>query len=232
MMIRKWYLVIALICCFQISRAQDNYEIQVYGADLVAPNTTMVELHSNFTFDGSKSIHYGVLPTEHVFHETIEITHGFNPWLEVGFYFFNSIGSDGRTQYVGSHIRPRIAIPDSFHWPVGLSLSTEVGFQKSAFSEDTWTLEIRPIIDKKINHLYLAFNPAFDKSLQGLNVNQGFVYSPNFKVGYDISKTVSPGLEYYGSIGPLNDIAPFNQQQHQIFLVVDLNWDPKWEFNA
>jgi hypothetical protein len=28
---------------------QDNYEIQVYGSDLVAPDHTMVELHSNFT---------------------------------------------------------------------------------------------------------------------------------------------------------------------------------------
>ena len=29
--------------------AQGNYEIQVYGADTVAPKNLMVELHSNFT---------------------------------------------------------------------------------------------------------------------------------------------------------------------------------------
>ncbi|MGH9528291.1 MAG: hypothetical protein ACRD2S_00050, partial [Terriglobales bacterium] len=29
--------------------AQDNYEIQVYGSDLVPAGNTMVELHSNFT---------------------------------------------------------------------------------------------------------------------------------------------------------------------------------------
>lgn len=33
------------------TRAQGNYEIQVYGADTVAPRSTMVELHSNFTTD-------------------------------------------------------------------------------------------------------------------------------------------------------------------------------------
>src|ERR1700748_1016521 len=111
-------------------KAQDNYEIQVYGSETVDSGHTMVELHSNYTLDGSKTAIEGVLPTNHVEHETVEITHGWTPWFETGFYFFNSIGSEGRTAYVGSHIRPRIAIPVSWKWPVGLSLSTEFGFQK------------------------------------------------------------------------------------------------------
>jgi hypothetical protein len=36
--------------------AQDNYEIQVYGSDTVAPKNTMLELHSNFTIDGSEPV--------------------------------------------------------------------------------------------------------------------------------------------------------------------------------
>lgn len=36
-----------------LAKAQDNYEIQVYGSDTVAPKTTMLELHSNFTAEGS-----------------------------------------------------------------------------------------------------------------------------------------------------------------------------------
>ena len=34
---------------------QGNYEIQVYGSDTVSPGNTMVELHSNFTLNGSKT---------------------------------------------------------------------------------------------------------------------------------------------------------------------------------
>ncbi len=66
--------------------AQDNYEIQVYGADTVPAHSTMVELHSNFTVDGSKTIHDGLLLTNHAEHKTLEITHGFNSWFETGFY--------------------------------------------------------------------------------------------------------------------------------------------------
>ena len=71
--------------------ARDNYEIQVYGSELVAPGHTMFELHSNFTIDGSKTIVDGVYPTNHAEHETVEITHGFTDYFECGFYIFTSI---------------------------------------------------------------------------------------------------------------------------------------------
>ena len=35
--------------------AQDNYEIQVYGAETVPPKNLMVELHSNFTVSGTRA---------------------------------------------------------------------------------------------------------------------------------------------------------------------------------
>jgi hypothetical protein len=48
-----------------VTRAQTNYEIQVYGSDLIDPARTMVELHSNFTIDGSKTIMDDVYSTNH-----------------------------------------------------------------------------------------------------------------------------------------------------------------------
>lgn len=212
--------------------AQDNYEIQVYGAETVAKGATMLELHSNFTFGGKRQVMDGVLPTHNIEHETIEITHGFNSWFETGFYFFNAIGSDNRTNYVGSHIRPRAQIPESWHWPVGLSLSLEAGYQKPAYSVDDWTLEIRPIIDKTWGKLYVALNPVFDKSLHGINENKGFSFSPNIKVSYNLTKFFAGGFEYYGSVGKLTELDPYQQQQHQLFLVIDLTWLADWEFNA
>ncbi len=224
--------LLLLLAAFSL-RAQDNYEIQVYGAETMEKGHTMVELHSNITLSGSKLVSdEGELPTNNVIHETIEITRGWTTWFETGFYIFNSIGSDGRTAYVGSHIRPRVAVPDSWKWPVGLSLSLEFGFQKSAFSASTSSLEIRPIIDKKWGGLYLAFNPTVDKSFAGLGDNDNYIFSPNFKASYDVSKVVALGVEYYGSTGPFFHYAPINEQDHQFFLATDLNFSENWEFNA
>jgi hypothetical protein len=223
---------IVFTCTISIrGMAQDNYEIQVYGAETVAKGNTMVELHSNFTADGSRQVENGVLPTNHVLHETIEITHGWNPWFETGFYIFNTIGSDNRTTYVGSHIRPRVRAPESWKWPVGVSLSLEAGYQKREYSEDDWTLEIRPIVDKQLGKLYMSLNPTFDKSFHGVNKDLGYVFSPNVKAAYNLTKVVAAGLEYYGSLGPLNQFQPYQSQQHQLFAAIDLDWSPDWEFN-
>src|SRR5258707_3735060 len=170
MRITIYGILLTCVCPF-FSTAQENYEIQVHGSQTVTKGNTMVELHSNFTFDGSKAYADGVQPTNHVFHETIEITHGWNSWFETGFYFFNHIGNDNRTTYVGSHIRPRVMVPASWKWPVGVSLSLEAGYQKRDYSEDDWTLEIRPIVDKQLGKLYLSLNPTFDKSFHGLGKN-------------------------------------------------------------
>jgi hypothetical protein len=225
-------LIFSQFLFISIARSQDNYEIQVYGSETVPKHNTMVELHSNFTVQGSKTMINGVLPTHHVFHETIEITHGFTDWFETGFYLFNTIGNQGRTSYVGSHIRPRVALPYKYHFPVGLSLSAEVGYQKREYSEDDWTVEIRPIIDKTIKKFYFAFNPVLDKSLHGLNSKQSFVFSPNAKISYSVTKQIIPGLEYYGSVGPVTKFSAFQYQQQQLFLVLDLNYSEDWEFNA
>jgi hypothetical protein len=213
------------------TRAQDNYEIQVYGSDLVDPSHTMVELHSNFTFQGSKTVMDGMLPTNHQLHETIEITHGFTDWFETGFYIFTAEQSGLGIDWVGDHIRPRFAIPKKWNWPVGLSLSQEIGYQRRQFSVDTWTYELRPIIDKQAGRWYLSFNPTFDKSIHGLSASQGFVFSPNVKISYDFTKKVTGGIEYYGSVGPATEFLPVAQQQHQIFPAIDLNLSSKWEVN-
>ena len=213
------------------ARAQDNYEIQVYGASLVDAGHTMVELHSNFTVDGRSAEVDGLLPTLHAFHETVEITHGFSPWLEVGFYVFTSARDGNGWNWVGDHIRPRVAVPESWHWPVGVSLSQEIGYQRRIFSTDTWTWEIRPIIDKQVGRWYWALNPALEKSITGENAGRGWEFSPNAAVSYDFTREVTGALEYYASFGPVTGFDPGPEQQHQLFAALDLNVSPKWEIN-
>ncbi|HEY6370337.1 MAG TPA: hypothetical protein VIX37_07140 [Candidatus Sulfotelmatobacter sp.] len=213
------------------ARSQDNYEIQVYGSDTVPPQTTMVEIHSNFTVDGSKTVQDGMLPTNHAEHETLELTQGITDWSEVGFYVFTSIQPGEGWQWVGHHIRPRVRAPEKWHWPVGVSLSLEFGYQRAAYSPDTWTLEIRPIVDKKIGPWYLAFNPAMDRSFHGPSVNQGVTFSPAAKFSYDFTKKIAGGLEYYGSYGSLAGFDALRNQQQQIFPTLDVDFGPQWEFN-
>jgi len=211
--------------------AQDNYEIQVYGAETVEPGHAMVELHSNFTIDGSKQMTDGLYPTNHALHETVEITRGFTDWFETGLYIFTSARSGQGYQWVGNHLRPRVRAPEKWHWPVGVSLSNEFGYQRRPFSEDTWTWEIRPIVDQKIGKWYWAGNPALERSWHGPGVKRGVVFSPNLKFSYDFTPKIAGGIEYYGSLGPVTGFDPVSRQQHQIFPAIDLDLAPQWEIN-
>jgi hypothetical protein len=213
------------------AEAQENYEIQVYPYDTVLPGHTMVELHSNFTVKGTKTYDDGLNPTNHAWHETIEITHGFNSWFETGFYIFTAARASDGWQWVGDHIRPRFRIPESWHWPVGVSLSQEFGYQRRSFSEDTWTWEIRPIIDKQVGPWYLSFNPTLERAFHGENVRQGVEFSPNLKVGYDFTPKIAGGFEYYGGLGPITGFDPISQQGQQLFPSIDLDLAPEWEVN-
>ncbi len=218
------------------THAQDNYEIQVYGSEATPKNVTMVEIHSNFTVDGQKQVVNGVPPSNHALHETLEITHGFTDWFEIGFYVFTSIQAgdgrnDGGWSWVGDHIRPRLTAPESWHLPVGLSVAQEIGYQRRKFAEDSWNYELRPIIDKKLGRWYFSFNPTFDRALHGLNTGRGWEFSPNVKVGFDFTKKITGGFEYYGALGPVSNFDPISQQSQQIFPTIDLDLSPNWEFN-
>jgi hypothetical protein len=218
----RWLHLVALLLLAGAARAQDNYEIQVYGSETVAPRMTMVELHSNVTAQGE----------QHAVRETLELTHGFNDWFEMGFYVFTTAGAGQSWSYVGDHIRPRVRVPPHWHWPVGVSLSTEIGYVRARYAEDTWSWELRPIVDKTLGRWYLAFNPALEKSLHGGNAGRGFEFAPALNVKFDVTPKVATGIEYYAALGPLAHLDPSGAQSHQIYPSIDLNLSPDWEFNA
>jgi hypothetical protein len=191
---------------------------------------TIFELHSNFTFKGEKNIVEGVRPAYHSLHETVEITHGFTENFEIGFYLFTNYTHSYGYKIFGTHIRPRIAVPEKWKWPVGVSLSTEFGYQKKEYSSDTWSIEIRPIIDKQIKNFYIAFNPTFGIGLKGVSNDHTPGFQPNIKTSYTFNK-VALGLEYYGNIGQINNVPPPGQQAHALFFVADLYVHPRWEVN-
>ncbi|GAB2832274.1 hypothetical protein [Ferruginibacter profundus] len=227
---RKLYTVIILLLLYNRTLAQDNYEIQVYASPTQARGSTIFELHSNFTFNGEKNVLDKVRPSYHALHETVEITHGVTENFEIGFYIFTNYTNPYGYRYVGSHIRPRVKVPDSWHWPVGVSLSTEVGFQSREYSGDTWSVEIRPIVDKQFDKFYIAFNPTLGIGLKGSDDHTP-AFEPNIKTSYSFNK-LALGVEYYGSLGQLNQIPPVSQQSHALFAVADLTFDPRWEVNV
>jgi len=209
--------------------SQADNEIQVYASPTIQYKWTIFELHSNYTFKGSK---YLVDPkTARWTNKTLEITHGFGKNFEIGFYTFTAFSPDKHFQYLGNQIRPRITIPDSWKWSFGASLSAEFGFfRPSDTSRYVWQGEIRPIIDKISGDWYFSFNPNIDFTLSGPEKGVGF--APQFKTVYTMLEKVGFGIEYYGSLGYFKNILPVDMQEHLIGPMIDLYLHPMWEING
>lgn len=223
-------LLIVIFCMAGIPSifAQENYEIQVYQSDLIKPHQTMFELHSNTTL---KKTSENDLFSQNFFRETVEITHGFCKWFELGSYLFTNIGTHGSSDIVGVHLRPRLAIPEDKNLPVGISVSTEIGYAKKKYSDPPWTLELRPILDKKFDRLLLALNAVFSWGLSK-NSDHTTEFGAAFKSSCDVSHKLALGVEYYGGYGALTEFLPYKQEQHQLFGVIDVDFGPEWEFNS
>ena len=113
----------------------------------------------------------------------------------------------------------------------GRQSPTEIGYQRAVYSPDTWTWEIRPIVDKYMGRWYWAINPALERTWHGPDVKQGLGFAPGAKLSYDFNKQISGGVEYYADYGRLGAFDSLHYQQQQIFVVTDLNVSPNWEIN-
>ena len=210
--------------CGLLAQAQDPFEIQIYEYELVPKGMWNLETHANFTGRGVKKFEGTVAPTHHQFHLTYELTRGVTKHFELAGYLVlaRRAGPGGGWDFVGWRVRPRFAVPESWNWPVGVSLSLEVGFPKAAYEENKTTFELRPIIEKKWGRLQLDVNPVLGRALRCPGTSEGWDFEPGVRIAWAATERFEPSLEYYGGTGPIRDVLPIREQSHQFYPGWDL----------
>ena len=226
--VKYLFIGVNLITSITLNAQADN-EIQVYASPTVGAKRTIAELHNNYTLKGSENL---IDPkSARWLNHTLEITHGIAKNVEIGFYTFITLSPEGKYQYLGNQIRPRVTAPDRWNLPFGASLSAEFGrFRDSVSIPYYWQGEIRPIIDKTFGNIYTSFNPNIDFVLSGPGKHWGF--SPQFKTYYNIRQKAGIGLEYYSSFGSFGDFLPVKEQEHLLGPMFDLLAYPDWELQT
>lgn len=225
----KYLAIVYFLATSITSTAQADNEIQVYASPTIGNKRTIVELHNNYTFSGSK---YLADPQNaRWLNHTLEITHGIAENVEIGFYTFVTLSPDGSYQYLGNQIRPRFTAPERWKFPFGASLSAEFGrFRDNVLTPFYWQGEIRPIIDKTIGNVYASLNPNIDFVVSGPGKQWGF--SPQFKTFYNIKQKAGVGFEYYSGLGSFNHFLPMKRQEHLLGPMFDLLAFPEWELQT
>jgi hypothetical protein len=213
---------------------QDPFEVQVYEYETVPKGLWNLETHLNYIGKGTKEFEGPVAPTEHQFHLTFELTRGITNHFELAGYLVFAHRADGGFDFVGWRVRPRVSLPEEWGLPVAVSISGEVGFPKRTYEENSATLEIRPIIEKKLRRWQLDFNPVVARALSGPGTSLGWEFEPGARIGYEYNTRLDLSLEYYGALGPIGQWLPAGEQVHQFYPGGDLKLSENvvWNFGV
>jgi hypothetical protein len=86
------------------------------------------------------------------------------------------------------------------------------------FSDAKWNMEIRPIMGIRKGDYEFIVNPIVDI---GFGQNGGLVFAPAARFARNFGENFALGIEYYSDLGPFPNFVTLNEQQHNIYAVVD-----------
>jgi len=217
----------ALVSLARLAAAQvDPFEFEVYPAQTVGHGMIELESLNSFVVDGhdhgDAGTSSGAYPSNHMYRTAIELTYGLTDKIEAAAYLNLAHPNGASFQYAGSKFRLRGSLFEPGQLPVDLGWYVELEWHKTPqFDDSELELELRPIIEKDIGRVEIDLNPLFEKAIfVGPDKNKGFEFGYVAGIYYNLERWLSPGLEFYGGIGLIDDVDPLDEQQHYLFPVL------------
>ena len=220
-------LLLAVLACsaaaaLRCSAGVDASEFEVYPYATTARGMFELETQnavvSKGHTDGGEGLSEGIFPSEKQWFNSYEFTYGLTDRIEGAIEMHMAQPNGEGLKWAGDNIRLRGRLFDEGILPVDVGWYAELEFHKTPqFDDASRELELRPIIEKDLGPVSLMFNPTFEKVLAGAGRGQGFEFSYAAGVQYRLFRRLSPGLEFYGGTGLVDQPDPASDQQHYVF---------------
>jgi hypothetical protein len=204
----------------------DPFEFEVYPAQTLGAGKVELESLNSFIPSGHSKGEDGTSAGDYasdlMYRTSFELTYGLTDKLEAAAYLNLAHPNGASFQYAGSKYRLRGSLFEQGELPVDLGWYVELEWHRiHQFDGNQLELELRPIIEKDIGRLEIDLDPTFEKAIfVGPNKNRGLEFGYAAGVYYNWMKALTPGLEFYGGIGLIDDNDPLHQQQHYVFPVI------------
>lgn len=218
-------VVVIIWCLWPGAVLAQTDEIQIYDAQIAAPGVFNLTLHDNYTPDGRAVPDYpgGIVPN-HALNGVPEWAYGVTPWFEAGLYMpLYSFAGNGSLTFNGFKLRTLFVEPDAANQRFIYGVNFEFSYNTEHWDQNRYTQEIRPIIGWHLGSLDIIVNPILDNSYKGFS---RLDFAPASRVAYHFDKAWAVAAEEYDDFGPLRGFNAANQQQHQLFGVLDYNGKP------
>jgi hypothetical protein len=126
---------------------------------------------------------------------------------------------------------PHFRLFEAGGWKLGGALEIEWQRQPQ-YVDNQLGIDFHPIIERDFGPIRILLNPAVEKSLIGPDAGKGLEFSYGAKVAYQWKRWCSPGVEFYGNVGKIDDTDPLRRQEHYIMPVVDAQLTDAWHLTA
>jgi hypothetical protein len=224
-------VVIAFAAAMPVdAAAQDLFELEVFRYELAPPGGYGVEFHTNAMSKGAlapaaRNANHRPL------HLSVEITRGWTNRFESALFIQTApFGSSGSARFAGGHLRAKYRIGETPHLPLGIALSAEYTFNRSAFDRELQTLEIRPILDYRQGRLWLVANPGLEIVTHGSDGGLEPSFDLSAGGGWQLLSRLALTADYFSSSATTRHLAPEVDAHHLIFAGTNINLSSRWEF--
>jgi hypothetical protein len=202
----------------------DPFEFEVYPYQTVGKGVVELESLNSFVAkghsEGGEGTARGDYPSRQMYRTAVELTYGLTSKLEAAAYINLAHPNGTSFVYAGSKFRLRGSLFEQGQLPVDLGWYLELEWHKVPQFDDTeLELEFKPIIEKDFGRLEIDLNPKFEKALNGPDQSKAIEFGYAAGLYYNYWREFSPGLEFYGGVGLMDDSDPIHEQQHYIFPV-------------
>ena len=220
-------LAAVLVSCF-FSFATNVHaqtdEIQVYDAEINNPGQFNVVLHNNYTPRGrTQSDFQGGMAPNHALNGAAEWAYGVREWLEVGTYLpLYSITGEGSLVWNGAKLRALFVAPHASERLFFYGINFEFSYNALHWESTRTSGEIRLIFGSHLGPVDLIVNPIMDTSFNGI---RQLDFAPSERIAYNFSGVWAAALEHYADYGHVKSLEPVDQQEQELFAVVDYKGD-------
>ena len=135
-----------------------------------------------------------------------------------GFYAPFAVDQNGTPYSNAIKIRQLFVTPNAADREIFYGVNFEFSYAMPQFSDAKWNMEIRPIMGIRKGDYEFIVNPIVDI---GFGQNGGLVFAPAARFARNFGENFALGIEYYSDLGPFPNFVTLNEQQHNIYAVVD-----------
>jgi hypothetical protein len=215
----RCFYVAAILLMASVLSARAADEIQVYNAEIAKVGQWTFQLHNNYAFIGRKEPDFpGGLVPNHALQGTGEWAYGITDWWEMGFYTPYAVDQELTPYSNAIKIRQLFVIPNAAEREFFYGVNFEFSYAMPQFLDTRWLIEMRPIVGWRKGDYEFIINPIVDF---GIGQNGGADFAPAARFARNLGENFALGFEYYTDLGRPQDRLPFNEQQHNLYAVVD-----------